>query len=256
MKCTCGAIIPEGASFFAACGRAVPKTLADLQPVSYGQDLTDAQNNGFPGGPGHLDPAAVTLGEDGKYRWFYSVNLYKNPTFLWLVWKIFFFIILGIFCIFTIVDLIDWGGFDAERFLNTFRIMGYFLLGMTVLVVLSYLIYARIMGGRYIAVFEMDGKGLLHKQITVQAKKAKGIGSAAILAGALSGSISTAAAGMSARRTEMYSDYKKVRKIRAYPRRNLIKINNKLQHNRAYVPGESFLFVADYLKQHCPQARK
>ena len=34
------------------------------------------------------------------------------------------------------------------------------------------------------------------------------------------------------------------------------RINNKLQHNRAYVPGESFLFVADYLKQHCPQARK
>ena len=43
----------------------------------------------------------------------------------------------------------------------------------TVLSALGYLLYAAIMGGSYIAEFEMDEKGVTHKQIASQTKNAK-----------------------------------------------------------------------------------
>ena len=39
---------------------------------------------------------AVTLYPDGKYRWVYEMNLYTNPTILFLVLKIFFWICFGL----------------------------------------------------------------------------------------------------------------------------------------------------------------
>ena len=39
--------------------------------------------------------SAISLGQDGKYRWVYEMNLYTNPTILILLVKIFFWIFFG-----------------------------------------------------------------------------------------------------------------------------------------------------------------
>ena len=189
--------------------------------------------------------------DDGKYRWTYEMSLFKNPTIFILVWKIFFFIILGIFAFMVILDVIDWGGFDGERFLGTLKIMGWFLLGMTVLVGVSYLIYAAVMGGKYVVEFEMDERGISHRQIPAQAEKAGKIGQAAVAAGLGTGRLSAVGAGMSAQRSEMYSEFARVRKVRAYPQRNLIKVNERLNHNQVYVGREHFDFVESFIRSHC-----
>ena len=197
----------------------------------------------------------VTLCKDGKYRWQYDVNLFTNPTIFLLVWKIFFFILLGILSIVIIHDVTSWKDTLRERLMYDLRFLGYIMLGMTVLVALSYLIYAAIMGGKYCIIFEMDENGINHKQIPEQAKKAKKIAKATMFAGAASGSFSTLGAGMGAARTEMYSDFSRVKRVKAYPRRNLIKVNCVLSHNQVYTHSEDFEFVKNYITTHCPNLK-
>ena len=190
----------------------------------------------------------VIFCEDGKYRWTYEMSLFKNPTIFLLVWKIFFFIFLGVFAVVNISDFIKWG---AEKALQNLPVLGYLFLGITAVVGLGYLIYAAIMGGKYIVEFEMDEKGVNHKQIASQARKAKKLGRATMIAGAASGRIGIVGAGMNAQRTEMYSDFSKVRKIKAYPRRDLIKVNELFGHNQVYAAKEDFEFVKNYIASRC-----
>ena len=81
----------------------------------------------------------ITLCPDGKYRWRYDVPLFKNLTFYFLVWKILFFIILGIFVFTMLADIINYG-FEAEMLLNNLKFIGYFVIGMTVVSALGDLI--------------------------------------------------------------------------------------------------------------------
>jgi len=197
-----------------------------------------------------------TRGGDGKIRWVYEMSLYKNPTVFLLVWKIFFFILVGIFAVTMIADAIEWSDFFPDRFLNDLKFLAWFLLGMTVVVGLGYLLYAVIMGGKYIVEFEMDERGVLHRQTAAQAQKARTLGQAAMIGGIGTRTPGAFSAGMSAQRTEMYSEFAKVRRVKAHPRRNLIKVNELLGHNQVYVPAEDFAFVYEFIVAHCPNLKK
>ena len=193
---------------------------------------------------------------DGKLRWVYEMPILKNPTIFLLVWKIFFFIILGIFAVTSIFDAAEWPGEVGERLLNNLRFFGYIIAGMTVLVGISLLVYAAMMGGKYVVVFEMDEQGVNHKQLPKQAKKAQAIGAITALVGLASGNFSTAGAGvLSAARTEMYSEFSKVRKVKACPRRHLIKVNQLLSKNQVYADKADFDFVLNYILARVPKRK-
>jgi hypothetical protein len=195
-------------------------------------------------------------GSDGKFRWIYEMNLFTELTVFFLVWKIFFFILIGIFAVTTVVDMIEWVNYFPERFLDSLRVFGWFLLGMTVVVTLGYLLYAAIMGGKYVVKFELDEAGVLHQQIESQAKKAKRIGQATALLGAARGSMTTVGVGLTSQRSEMYSDFSRVRRVKTYKRRRLIKVNGVLQHNQVLTHPDDFDFVADFIRAHCPNLKK
>lgn len=194
----------------------------------------------------------IVLCADGKYRWTYEMSLYRNPAIFLLVWKIFFFIFSAIFACILIADIIDWGTKNIIGFLKFFF---YFLIGMTVVIGLGYLIYAVIMGGKYSMLFEMDEDGINHKQMPNQAKKAKAVSSLTVLAGLFSGKVTTVGVGLNAARSEMYSDFSKVQKVIADPDTNLIKVNELLSHNQIYTETEDFDFVLKYITSHCPNLK-
>ena len=194
----------------------------------------------------------IVLCADGKYRWTYEMSLYRNPAIFLLVWKIFFFIFSTIFACILIADIIDWGTKNIIGFLKFFF---YFLIGMTVVIGLGYLIYAVIMGGKYSMLFEMDEDGINHKQMPNQAKKAKAVSSLTVLAGLFSGKVTTVGVGINAARSEMYSDFSKVQKVIADPDTNLIKVNELLSHNQIYTETEDFDFVLKYITSHCPNLK-
>ena len=195
----------------------------------------------------------ITLCADGKYRWQYDVNLLKNPTFLFLVLKILLIPFAAIFVFVNIIDISKWG---YDHFLPNLKIFGLIFLVLIAIVFVSYLIYAAIMGGKYSVIFEMDEKGINHRQIPAQAKKAKKIAAFTAAGGGLSGNLSTIGVGIAASRTEMYSEFSKVKMIKVYPRKNLIKINETLEHNQVYAAEVDFEFVKNYISEHCPNAKK
>ncbi len=197
----------------------------------------------------------LTPDEDGKYRWTYEMSLLKNPTIFMLIWKIFFFILLGIFGFMMIIDAIEWDDFFPDRLLNNLKFMGIFLVGMTVLVAVGYLIYAGMMGWKYIVEFEMDEKGVNHRQIEWQAEKARKIVKKTTMAGALTGNYTTMGVGMNAQRTEMYTEFVNVKKVIAYPHRKVIKVNALFNHNQVYVRKEDFEFVKNYIAKRCVNAK-
>ncbi|MBQ7173637.1 MAG: hypothetical protein IJR88_05940 [Clostridia bacterium] len=193
----------------------------------------------------------VTLGKDGKYRWRYELNLFTTPVILWLILKIFLCIFLGIFTVVSIADARR----GMDTFLTNLRILGIVLIVMIALVLVSYLIYAAIMGGKYIVEFEMDEKGVLHRQTAAQAKKAKKLADVTMIAGVASGKPGTVAAGIAASNTERYSEFAKVRRIIFRPAFHLIKVNHPFNHNQVYVCPEDYDLVKDYLLSHCQNTK-
>ena len=255
----CGSPMKDTAKFCPNCGSPADKpaygpifSVEPDVPADQRTANTDVYNGMGQGmnGDRQISPH-ITLGADGKYRWIYEYSLFKHPGLFFLIWKIFFFIVLGIFAFMFIISALQ-GDLDGERALDTLKVFGYFVLGMTALVAISYLIYAAVMGGRYVVIFEMDENGVNHKQIDQQAKKARRIGEAATLIGALAGSRSAMAAGMNTR-TEMYTSFRSCGKVKAYKRKNLIKMREALSHNQVFAHPEDFDFVLNYILARIPE---
>ncbi len=194
---------------------------------------------------------SIMLCADGKYRWTYELSLWKDASIFLLVWKIIFFVILGIFALVFIMDIIEWG-WKAENILDSLQFFLYFVIGMTVLLILGYSLYALIMGGKYKALFEMDEQGINHVQLPEQAEKAEIISALTVLAGLLSRRATTVGVGLTSARTEMYSEFSRVREVKAYPSSHLIKVNGRFMHNRVYATPEDFDFVLNFIKSRCP----
>lgn len=197
----------------------------------------------------------ITLGADGKYRWTYEMGMFRNPTIFVLLWKVLF----TAFCIcFLFVMCLEGceGRLDAGHLAFDVKVFGIGLAGMTVLAALGYLVFAAIMGGKYIVDFEMDEQGVLHAQAPAQAKKARKLAAATVLAGAASGRLSTAAVGMNAARTEMYTEFARVKKVKACPRRGVITLAQTLHRNQVYAHSEDFDFVLSHIRAHVPGGGK
>ena len=192
----------------------------------------------------------IVLCKDGKYRWVYELNLFKDFSILGLVLKLFGGIILAGAVIFFIVEL-----FGDHNYMGVLEMVGIMAGIFLVLSVVGYLVYAAIMGGSYCVVFTMDDKGILHEQQAKQAKKADLISDLLVIAGALSGNVTTIGVGLSsAKRTAMHTTFKGTKKASGFARRGLIKLDSLMDHNRIYCEEEDFNFVWNYIKSRCEGA--
>ena len=194
----------------------------------------------------------VTLCDDGKYRWIYAMNMWKNPTILFLILKIFY----GIFAVggvLLVITSLTQPAYEGKLWEN----LGYFLIFVaffTVLILIAYSIVAAMYGGKYIILFTMDEQGITHEQVKEQARKARKLGALTAAVGAGRGSLSMMGLGASvAARTSMSSDFSMVRSVKAYKWRNVIKIREILSNNQVYARDEDFDFVYNYIREHCPK---
>lgn len=273
----CGGPLDEGVKFCPNCGAAVSASPAEEETATADAPAethapTEAAETAAPAEEkkqrkprkkssrqllksGEKVSENIYFCEDGKYRWVYELGLFKTPTIFMLIWKIFFFIMLGIFVFIFFVSL-GQSKFFPEGFLGWLKAFGIALAAMSVIVFLGYALYAAMMGGKYIVIFEMDDKGINHKQIPSQAKKAQAISKATIIAGLATGRLSMIGAGIGASRTEMYTGFEKVRKVKAYPRQNLIKVNELFSHNQVYAEKEDFEFVKNYITERCVNVKE
>jgi len=198
----------------------------------------------------------VMLCKDGKYRWIHEVNMFKNPSILFDVWKV-----LGITMLIVIVIvgfiLIISSDLDVDGMLGMGKAMLITAAIMAVLSIIGYLVYALIAGGKYIVLFTLDEKEVVHQQMPHSAKKGQIIGDLAILAGLATGRMGTIGTGMLAKsRTSMTTTLSDVKRLTPCPRMNMIKVNETLSKNRVYVCKEDFFLVYNFLCEHCMNAKK
>lgn len=198
----------------------------------------------------------VMLCKDGKYRWIHEVNMFKNPSILLDVWKV-----LGITMLIVIVIvgfiLVISGDLDVDGMLGMGKAMLITAAIMAVLSIIGYLVYALIAGGKYIVLFTLDEKEVVHQQMPRSAKKGQIIGDLAILAGLATGRMGTIGTGMLAKsRTSMTTTLSDVKRLTPCPRMNMIKVNETLSKNRVYVCKEDFFLVYNFLCEHCMNTKK
>ena len=105
----------------------------------------------------------IAKGSDGVYRWMYELNLFKNPTVLITVYKVLLitFAIMLVFFFFISIP----GGNFAEQFIGMLKVLAILFGIFLVLGLISYLIYAAYLGGKYIVLFEMNEYGVTHTQM-------------------------------------------------------------------------------------------
>lgn len=198
----------------------------------------------------------VMLCKDGKYRWIHEVNMFKNPSILFDVWKVLGTTMLIVIVIVGFILVIS-GDLDVDGMLGMGKAMLITAAIMAVLSIIGYLVYALIAGGKYIVLFTLDEKEVVHQQMPRSAKKGQIIGDLAILAGLATGRMGTIGTGMLAKsRTSMTTTLSDVKRLTPCPRMNMIKVNETLSKNRVYVCKEDFFLVYNFLCEHCMNAKK
>ena len=198
----------------------------------------------------------VTLCPDGKYRWVYEVPMLKNPSILIDVYKV-LGISFGIVWLFNVLLIGCEDGYTLE---SLWGVTSGFLVLMGVFLIIGYIAYVIVAwtyGWKYVVLFTLDEKEVVHQQMPRQVKKAAVLGALTTLVGAAAGKPGVMGAGiLSASRSTSTSTLANVARLIPCRRLHLIKVNQLLNKNRVYVLDEDFDFVYDYLCKHCPKAKK
>ena len=193
----------------------------------------------------------VTLCPDSKYRWTYEVNLYKNMSMFYDLMKV---MGIGIGFVFAImIFVVIKNDMDWDSFVTTLWTFLWVVVGLTVLFLLGYWIWAAINGGRYAALFVMDEEGVTHMQMPKTVKRGELISAIGMMLGAASSDTTTEASSiLAASSTAWKSEFKNVRKVIPVRQRQLIKVNELLTKNRIYVESpEDYEFVLEYILERC-----
>ena len=200
----------------------------------------------------------IYIGDDGIIRWMYEFRMMKNPVILFTVWKV-LGMAAAIIAVFLFVisrpDVIRYG-FSFSYDLSQWKIPVILLAVFFVISILAYVIVAASYGWSYMVLFEMSDKEIICSQMPKDVKKAQAMGFLLMISGIKTGNITQVGQGMMvASKTQSTSEFENVRVIKLRKRRNTIFVNQRLFHNQVYTAKEDFDFVADYIIQHCPNAR-
>ena len=196
----------------------------------------------------------IRLCTDGKYRWVYEMHMLKNPLIFWTVYKIFLYIVIigfSVFGFFLYVIHGDWQGLWGMA-----KAAGLVLAIFFGLTILGVALVAIMYKGKYVVLFVMDEKEIVHIQVPEQFRKAQKLAAVTAMAGAAGGSLSTAGAGLlAASRNASTSVFANVKRVKARRRLHVIKVNQLFNKNQVYVSSKDFDFVYNYIKEHCPNAK-
>ena len=198
----------------------------------------------------------IYLCPDGKYRWYYEFPMMKNPTLLYTVWKVlalaFFIVWLFIFLI-SLGDAVSYGFGSVLKFTGTFLLLFLFFMGLGLI---AYIFLAAVYGWKYIVLFEMDEKEIVHIQMPKQFDKAQAVGWLTALAGLAGKSYPAMGAGVLAASknssTSVFADVKEVKGVR---QQHTIRVNQMLNRNQVYADDPDYDFVWNFITGRCPQAK-
>lgn len=197
----------------------------------------------------------VMAGNDGVLRWVFEMNMWKNPTLVITIWKVFLLASLAPTVLVLVLGVVE--GEDVGAAFMRFLTVGGIAAGVvTGLMLVAYPLVAWLNGGKYCVIFEMDDRGVRHIQMNRQFDRNRTLAMVTALAGAVAGDARTAGAGLLAgSRKSLYSDFQKVRRVVVNETRSVIYVNETLTRNQVYAAPADFAFVRDFILRHAPKAR-
>ena len=197
---------------------------------------------------------AIIKDQEGAYRWVYEFNLWRNPSILITLLKIFGAVMLGLFVFLGVLDVID-GLTSAGDVLARLRFDGILMLIFLGLALVGYAIYAIMMGGRYCVLFAMDEDGIEHRQLPKEFERSQVVAELLVFAGIATGKPTLTGIGMlNAARDTSSSSFAAVKSVRGSRALGVIKVNEPLMKNQVYVEPQDYDFVLGYIREHCPNA--
>lgn len=242
----CGAPLNDGTKFCTHCG--APQKAGQTHAMSQPQPAAR------PTPSNASEPTArIQLCPDGKYRWSYEVNLWRNPSILFDLLKVFGVIMLGMWLLVAIIVPLFDGHLRWHRVMDTSATFIWVLIAVLVLCLIGYVISGIVSGGRYAAYFVMDEETITHQQMAKGVKRTQVIAAINMMADDDNGS----AALLVAAQSPFITPYKRVRKIKTRRRRHLIKVDELLTKNRIYVEDpDDYEFVLNFIKERCTKLKK
>ena len=265
----CGKEITDDAKFCPECGAPVsddpgaeimePETeamteLADQEEAKPRKKKVTYAKNGKV--TGEKVTKNIYLCPDGVYRWFYEMNMIRNPTILITVWKVIGISILIVALILEIAMLIQneiHSISDVLLSLNVFKVV---IPIFFVLSIIAYLIVAATFGWKYIVLFEMTDEYVKHIPSPKQFKKAQALNWLTVMVGALAHKPTVMGAGMLAgTKNVSTSIFKDVEYLRIRRRRHTIHVDQLLDKNQVYAEDADFDFVEEFIRERCVKAK-
>ena len=186
-------------------------------------------------------PEGIILGDDGAYRWYYEVDLWRNPIILLTIGKRYF----GSTSLFACMTCIGFRLSNLQKLLNMFGF--WWLMGLVSCLV----IYGSLLvidDGKYRVFFEMDEEKVIHTAII----KNYAVPLAIISCFIRSKSKENEDVGMNRLRHPTYiSFYHRIEKIIVLPQYHTIKVRGVNVYNQVYISKEQCEFVYRFIKAHC-----
>ena len=194
----------------------------------------------------------IKKGDDGTYRWVYEFNMMKNPIILLSLQKMFLFILVGMWVVFGIFKI------EKEGLVGAFVAQTKELLipavVLFVLSILGYVLLACIYGWKYCVLFEMNETGIRHIQMKKEYKKAQALGWLTSMMGIVAGKPGMVGTGLlAATKNEQTTEFRIVKRMRAFRAFHTIKLDGLLNHNQIYAQPEDYEFVLDYISSRIPK---
>lgn len=198
----------------------------------------------------------IYLCPDGAYRWFYELDMLKNPTILITVWKV-LGIAFGTVALFILImDLFQGVIQSISDIFPAMKVILILLPVFFVISIVSYLILAWTFGWKYIVLFEMTDEYVKHIPTPKQFEKAQALNWLTVMVGALAHQPTIMGAGMLAgAKSSSTSVFKDVEFIRVRRKRNTIHVDQLLDKNQVYAEDADFDFVEKFIKDRCVKAK-
>ena len=198
----------------------------------------------------------IYLCPDGAYRWFYELDMLKNPTILITVWKV-LGIAFGTVALFILImDLFQGVIQSISDIFPAMKVILILLPVFFVISIVSYLILAWTFGWKYIVLFEMTDEYVKHIPTPKQFEKTQALNWLTVMVGALAHKPTIMGAGMLAgAKSSSTSVFKDVEFIRVRRKRNTIHVDQLLDKNQVYAEDADFDFVEKFIKGRCVKAK-
>ncbi len=191
---------------------------------------------------------------DGKYRWTYDMNLWKDFSSVWEMVRLFFIMALITWLLLFLTGI---GNHGVAGALRQSAVEAGVLFGIfTALTLIAYPCYSLLMGGRYSILFEMDDKELCHTRMEKQVVHEELVDWLDTINEYLkSDVIGTALDVRTAASTAMISEFEYVKRIKIDTKESRMTLSGIVTRNKVYTAPEDMQFVCRWIREHCPNAR-